>query len=124
VGHVTAGSIISDFHNSRDPFSFEVFKQRKFYDELIILGKMLSKASQPEYTLAQKVELIIEYYAPILKERADEKLALIRFWLLKKSISIWCKANIFITLERYIMESDPLKGICNYLCIPGINCEG
>ena len=72
VGHVTAGSIISDFHNSRDPFSFEVFKQRKFYDELIVLGKMLSRASQPEYTLAQKVELIIEYYAPILKERADD----------------------------------------------------
>jgi DNA helicase II / ATP-dependent DNA helicase PcrA len=72
IGQVTAGSIISDFHNSNDPFSFEVFKQRKFYDELNILGKMLSRASQPEYTLTQKVEVIIEYYAPILKERADD----------------------------------------------------
>jgi DNA helicase II / ATP-dependent DNA helicase PcrA len=72
IGQVTAGSIISDFHNSNDPFSFEVFKQRKFYDELIMLGKMLAKASQPEYTLIQKVEIIIEYYAPILKERADD----------------------------------------------------
>jgi DNA helicase-2/ATP-dependent DNA helicase PcrA len=72
VGQVTAGSIITDFHNSADPFSFEAFKQRKFYDELIVLGKMLAKASQPEYTLTRKVEIIIEYYAPILKERADD----------------------------------------------------
>ena len=71
VGQVTAGSIISNFHNSRDPFSFEAFKQRKFHDELLLLGKMIAKASQPEYTLTQKVEIIIEYYAPILKERAD-----------------------------------------------------
>jgi DNA helicase-2/ATP-dependent DNA helicase PcrA len=72
VGQVTAGSIISDFHNSSDPFSFEAFKQRKFYDELMMLGKMLSLASQPEHTLNQKVEIIIGYYAPILRERADD----------------------------------------------------
>ncbi len=72
VGQVTAGSIISDFHNSSEPFSFEAFRQRKFYDELIMLGNMLAKASQPEYTLTRKVETIIEYYAPILKERADD----------------------------------------------------
>ncbi len=72
VGQVTAGSIISEFHSSRDPFSFEAFKQRKFHDELLMLGKMIARASQPEYTLTQKVEIIIEYYAPILKERADD----------------------------------------------------
>jgi DNA helicase II / ATP-dependent DNA helicase PcrA len=72
VGHVTAGSIISDFHSSRDPYSFDVFKQRKFYEELLMLGKMLEKASRPEYTLAQKIAIIIDYYAPILKERADD----------------------------------------------------
>jgi DNA helicase II / ATP-dependent DNA helicase PcrA len=72
VGQVTAGSIISDFHNSKDPYSFEAFRQRKFHNELLMLGRMLARASQPEYTLAQKVEMIIEYYAPILKERADD----------------------------------------------------
>jgi ATP-dependent DNA helicase UvrD/PcrA len=72
VGQVTAGSIIREFHNSRDPFSFEAFKQRKFYNELVMLGKMLARASQPEYNLNQKVEIIIGYYAPILKERADD----------------------------------------------------
>ncbi len=72
VGQVTAGSIIRDFYDSKDPYSFEAFRQRKFYDELVMLGRMLARASQPEYTLAQKVEIIIEYYAPILKERADD----------------------------------------------------
>jgi DNA helicase-2/ATP-dependent DNA helicase PcrA len=33
---------------------------------------MLAKASKPEYTLTQKIEIIIDYYAPILKEREDD----------------------------------------------------
>lgn len=72
VGQVTAGSLINDFRNNEDPFSFEAFKQRRFYEELHHLGKMLSKASQPDYTLTQKIEIIIDYYSPILKERTDD----------------------------------------------------
>jgi DNA helicase-2/ATP-dependent DNA helicase PcrA len=72
VGQITAGSLINDFRNSSDPFSFEVFKQRKFYSELLSLGKTLSKASQPEYSLKQKLEIIIGYYAPMLKSRVDD----------------------------------------------------
>jgi len=37
-----------------------------------MLGKMLAKASNPEFSLTQKIEIIIDYYAPILKERADD----------------------------------------------------
>jgi DNA helicase II / ATP-dependent DNA helicase PcrA len=72
VGQVTAGSVINDFRNNEDPYSFETFKQRKFYSELLMLGKMLAKASRPEYTLNQKVEIIVDYYAPILKAREDD----------------------------------------------------
>jgi DNA helicase-2/ATP-dependent DNA helicase PcrA len=69
VGQITAVSLINDFRKSNDPFSFESFKQRKFYGELFLLGKMLTRASQPEYTLTQKIELIKDYYAPILQAR-------------------------------------------------------
>ena len=72
VGQITAGSVINEFRNSKDPFSFDIFKQRKFYSELLMLGKMLARASQPDYSLNQKIEIIIDYYAPILKERADD----------------------------------------------------
>jgi DNA helicase-2/ATP-dependent DNA helicase PcrA len=37
-----------------------------------MLGNMLSKASQPACSLSQKVEIIIDYYSPILKERVDD----------------------------------------------------
>ena len=72
VGHVTAGTIISDFHSSKNPFSFESFRQRKFYSELLDLGQMLAKASHPECSLTRKVGLIVDYYSPILKERFDD----------------------------------------------------
>jgi DNA helicase II / ATP-dependent DNA helicase PcrA len=72
VGLITAGSVINDFRNSDDPFSFETFKQRKFYSELLMLGKMLTQASQPEYTLTQKIEVIKDYYSSILKAREDD----------------------------------------------------
>jgi DNA helicase II / ATP-dependent DNA helicase PcrA len=71
VGQVTAGSVISDFRNS-DSYSFETFKMRRFYGELVTLGKMLSRASLPEFTLTQKIEIIKEYYAPILKARESD----------------------------------------------------
>ena len=72
VGQVTAGSIITEFHNSGNAFSFEAFRQRKFFEELSLLGKMLARASRPEYTLNRKVAIIIDYYSPILKERFDD----------------------------------------------------
>ena len=72
VGQITAGSVINEFRNSEDPYSFEAFKQRKFYSDLLDLGKMLAKASRPEYKLNQKVEIIVDYYAPILKAREDD----------------------------------------------------
>ncbi len=72
VGQITAGSVIDDFRNSDKPFSFELFKKKKFYSELLHLGNMLAKASQPGYNLTQKIDIIIDYYSPILKERADD----------------------------------------------------
>lgn len=33
---------------------------------------MLAKASQPEYTLTHKIEIIKENYAPIFKTRDDD----------------------------------------------------
>ncbi len=72
IGQVTAGNVINVFRNSDDPYSFEAFKQRKFHSELLILGNMLAKASRPEHTLTQKIEIIKDYYAPILKAREDD----------------------------------------------------
>jgi DNA helicase-2/ATP-dependent DNA helicase PcrA len=74
IGQVTATGVVQIIQNSEDKFSFEAFKQRKFYMELFELGKTLSKASQPEYTLTQKIEIIRDYYAPMLKAREEDYL--------------------------------------------------
>lgn len=73
IGQVTASSLIASLQRSSN-FEFEAFKQRKFYQELLEMGKMLSKASQPEFTLTQKIEIIRDYYAPLLKAREEDYL--------------------------------------------------
>ncbi len=75
IGQVTASSLITTLQRSAGNFEFEAFKQRKFYEELLALGKMLSKASHPELSLNQKIEIIRDYYAPLLKAREDDYLA-------------------------------------------------
>ncbi len=74
VGKITASGVIDALRNSENAFSFESFSQRKFYDELLPLGKVLAKASQPEYSLTQKIEIIREYYSPLLKAREGDYL--------------------------------------------------
>ncbi len=72
IGQVTAVNVINEFRNSKKPFSFEIFRKKKFYDELLKLGNMLSRAALPRNNLAQKIDIIIDYYSPLLKERVDD----------------------------------------------------
>lgn len=74
IGQVTASNLVTTLQKSGGNFEFEAFKQRKFYEELLQLGQMLSKASQPEFTLTQKIEIIRDYYAPLLKAREEDYL--------------------------------------------------
>jgi len=72
IGQITATKVVGQLQLSDNPFAFEAFKARKFYNDLLELGSMLSKASMPELTLTQKIEVIKEYYAPLLKAREDD----------------------------------------------------
>jgi DNA helicase-2/ATP-dependent DNA helicase PcrA len=72
VGQVTAGSVIATIQQSPDPFSFEAFRRKKFYDDLYEMGLMLAEASRPEHNLTRKMEIIRDYYAPLLKAREDD----------------------------------------------------
>jgi DNA helicase II / ATP-dependent DNA helicase PcrA len=74
IGQITASSLITNIQSSENPYSFEAFKQKKFYQGMLELGAMLSKASAPELTLTQKIEIIRDYYAPLLKAREDDYL--------------------------------------------------
>lgn len=74
VGQITAVSLVSDFQKSADPFSFESYRNKKFFAELHALGSMLAAASRTENSLTRKIEIIKDYYAPILKAREDDYL--------------------------------------------------
>jgi len=74
VGQVTASHVITSIQDSNNEFAFDVFRHKKFYDELYGMGLMLSKASQPVYFLTQKIEMIRDFYEPLLKAREDDYL--------------------------------------------------
>ena len=69
VGRVTASKMIEGLQNATEPFSFEIFRQRKFFDELKELGLMLKSASRAELSIAEKITIIRDYYTPRLKSR-------------------------------------------------------
>ena len=72
IGQVTASKVILQLQESGHAFSFETFKARKFYNDLLVMGQMLSKASQAELTLPQKIAIIKDYYTPLLKARETD----------------------------------------------------
>ncbi len=72
VGMVTAGNVIQRLQQSNSDLSFEGFRKKRFYNDLLVLGQMLSKAGSSEYSLTQKIEIIREYYAPLLKARETD----------------------------------------------------
>jgi DNA helicase-2/ATP-dependent DNA helicase PcrA len=75
IGQVTASFVIAAIWDENNHFVFETFRNKRFYSELREMGLMLSKASQPIYTLSQKIEIIRDYYTPLLKAREDDYLS-------------------------------------------------
>src|SRR5512133_1551753 len=66
VGLVTARKIIERI-NAEKKLNFETFESSKFAEGLRDLAGMLNKASKPELSVAAKIEIIKEYYSPILQ---------------------------------------------------------
>lgn len=69
IGRITAMSLVNEIQKSDSVLNFEVYRQKRFYEDLLELGRMLSKASQPEYNITQKIEIIKDYYSPLLQTR-------------------------------------------------------
>jgi DNA helicase II / ATP-dependent DNA helicase PcrA len=72
IGQVTAGAVVSTLQQTDHAFDFEAFRRKSFYNDLYELGLMLSEASLPEHSLTRKIEIIRDYYAPLLKAREDD----------------------------------------------------
>ncbi len=68
VGFVTAGKIIENVISEKG-MDMAVFEKTKFATELKRLTDILEKAKDTTVPIPQKIELIKEYYAPILQSR-------------------------------------------------------
>lgn len=72
IGQVTAVSVVTTLQQGDNPYDFEAFRRKNFYNDLYEMGLMLSEASLPEHSLTRKIEIIRDYYAPLLKAREDD----------------------------------------------------
>lgn len=68
VGIVTARKIMEKIIEEKG-MNIEVFEKAKFAEGLAKLASMLDKAKSSKTSLPQKIEIIKEYYAPLLRER-------------------------------------------------------
>jgi DNA helicase-2/ATP-dependent DNA helicase PcrA len=72
VGQVTASQIIRDINKEGGELVFERFSGKKYSPELQRLQQSLADAAQPGVTVAGKVDLLIRYYTPILRNLEDD----------------------------------------------------
>ncbi|HLO60272.1 MAG TPA: ATP-dependent helicase [Bacteroidales bacterium] len=66
VGLITARKIIERI-NAEKQFTISSFENSKFAEGLKELTSMLNKASRPELSVSARIEIIKEYYSPILQ---------------------------------------------------------
>jgi DNA helicase-2/ATP-dependent DNA helicase PcrA len=69
IGNVTASKIISDIYNRDGKIDFSDFANYKYSSDLHNLGHVLSRASEQEVAIPDKIEILKSYYSPILKAR-------------------------------------------------------
>ncbi|MFN4151267.1 MAG: 3'-5' exonuclease, partial [Candidatus Sericytochromatia bacterium] len=72
VGSVASSSIINNIIENQGMPDLDKFKGKKFHQDLESLILYLLKSSQDELSIPQKIDLITEYYLPILKRLDDD----------------------------------------------------
>ncbi len=98
VGLVTARKIIEKI-NDEGSLNIDDFEKSKFADGLRELVNMLEAASLPEISVAQKLELIRNYYAPILQStEQDYQIRLLDIRVLTDL------ANQYDSLEKFLTD--------------------
>lgn len=99
VGSVTAGNIVYLVRTNGGKMDFAAMKSKKFYEELNRLAAVLTEAAQPQHSIAAMIQIIKEYYTPILKAReSDYEVRLL-------DINALCElATRYDQLDRFLSE--------------------
>ena len=77
IGNTSASRIIKQIRKLNGKIDFSNFKGNKFYEDLQELGSILTKISGKKVPIPNKVEILKEYYSPILANvESDYKIRL------------------------------------------------
>lgn len=98
VGFVTAGKVIARIL-SEGTLSPEAYEQSKFAEGLRSLSVMINKAQAPGLSIPGRIELIKEYYSPILQAREYDY----QIRLLDINVLIELSAK-YSSFERFLTE--------------------
>jgi len=69
IGAVTAAQIIKYILEQRGTVQFDTFEGKRFYKDLQRLQRALESASDKRLSIAGRIEILKNYYAPILESR-------------------------------------------------------
>jgi DNA helicase-2/ATP-dependent DNA helicase PcrA len=98
VGFVTAGKIIERII-SEGALSPRLYENSKFAEGLKNLSNMINRAQGPDISIPQKIEIIREYYSPILQAREyDWQIRLLDINVLVEL------SSKYTSLERFLTE--------------------
>ena len=67
IGNITASKIIRHIHKFDGKIDFSDFANYKYSSDLEKLGRVLNQASKQEVKISEKIEILKDYYSPILK---------------------------------------------------------
>lgn len=72
IGDVSARQIIQEIRQHDGELVIDKFSSKRYYDVLVELRKSLLRASEPDVSVTSKIEILREYYSPILKLIEDD----------------------------------------------------
>jgi DNA helicase-2/ATP-dependent DNA helicase PcrA len=72
VGKVRASEIITQIHANAGRISFDRFRGRKYYPELVKLEALFEKLCQDGLSPVQMLDILYPYYIPILKQVEED----------------------------------------------------
>lgn len=99
IGNITASKIVLHIHKSDRKIDFSDFANYKYSSDLEKLGHILNQSSKPEVAISNKIEILKDYYSPILKNiESDYEIRLMEIDVL---YSLACKYD---DLEKFLSD--------------------
>jgi DNA helicase-2/ATP-dependent DNA helicase PcrA len=72
IGNITAGKIVLHLKSTKGKIDFSSFTEKKYSPDLTKLANILNQVSKKEISIAAKIQILREYYSPLLERTEDD----------------------------------------------------